>query len=45
MLQVLLSVAVIVGAVTGSQALLLIAVLLVLGVLVWEFEVRRGRRS
>ncbi len=44
-LQVLLSIAVIVGAVSGSQVLLLAAVLLVLVVLMWEFEVRRRRRA
>ncbi len=44
-LQLVLSVAVIVGALTGSQALLLVAVLLVVAVLTWEFDVRRRRRA
>ncbi len=43
-LQVALSVAVIAAAVTGNQTVLLVAVLVVVGLVMWELEVRRRRR-
>jgi hypothetical protein len=43
--QVLFSIVVIVAAITGSQILLLVAVLAVVCLLMWEFELRRRRRA
>lgn len=44
-LQVALSVAVIIGAVLGSQVLLLLSVMAVVGLIVWEFDARRRPRA
>jgi hypothetical protein len=44
-LQLALSIALIVGAITGNQVVLLLAAIAVVGLLIWEFEARRRRRS
>jgi hypothetical protein len=42
--QVLLSIAVIAGAITGNQIVLLIAATVLVGLILWEADVRRRRR-
>jgi hypothetical protein len=43
-LQVALSVAVLAGAITGNQVVLLLAAIAVVALIMWEFEARRRRR-
>ena len=44
-LQIALSVALLLGAITGNQPLLLGGALAVVALLSWEFELRRRRRG
>lgn len=44
LLQIVLSVALLVGAIIGNQVLLLLAAMAVVALLVWEAEIRRRRR-
>jgi hypothetical protein len=44
LLQVVLSVVLLVGALIGNQVLLLLAAMAVIALIVWEAEVRRRKR-